>query len=123
MSAKTPAQLSDAAAESIRALNHVTLQQPNNGWVYPGDAYTTVANLSLLAGYLPQAIGQIESFIGALEDGENLRSDLGEEDLPGRLVGFHMTMADAINQAHNLRSALNKAHQLLGPLAYKEPSA
>jgi hypothetical protein len=120
VTAQTPAKLSDTAAEAIRALNHATLNRPNLDWQYPGDAYTTVANLSLLAGYLPQAISQIESLIGALEDGGNLSSDLGPEDLPGRLIGFHRAMADAINQAHNLRSALNTAHQALGPIAYKE---
>lgn len=120
MTAKTPAELSDSAAEAVRALNHATLQQSTNGWQYPGDAYSTVANLSALAGYLPQAIGQLESLMGSLEDGGRLRSDKGPEDLPGRLVEFHRAVADAISQAHGLRRALDQAHQALGSIAYED---
>lgn len=120
MSAKTPAQLSDNAAESVRGLNHATLQRSTNGWEYPGDAYSTVANLSALAGYLPQALSQLESLIGTLEDEQHLRSDKGPEDLPGRLVDFHGAIADAIGQAHSLRRALDRAHQALGPIAYQD---
>lgn len=120
MTDQTPSQISDNAAESIRQLNHATLQQSSNGWQYPGDAYSVAGNLSYLAGGLPQAIGQLESLIGALEDGGSLRSDKGPEDLPGRLVDFHGAIADAIGQAHALRRALDRAHQALGPIAYDD---
>ena len=120
MTAKNPAELSDIAAEAVRSLNHATLQRPNLGWEYPGDAYSTVANLSALAGYLPQAIGQLEGLIGGLEDEQRLRSDKGAEDLPGRLVEFHGAVADAIRQADGLRRALNRLHQALGSVAYRE---
>jgi hypothetical protein len=119
VSDKTPAQLADASAEAVRALNHATLSK-RDGWQYPGDAYSTVANLSALAGYLPQAIGQLESLVGSLEDGGNLRSDKGPDDLPGRLVDFHGAIADAIGQAHALQRALDRAHQALGPIAYQD---
>lgn len=120
VTAKTPAELSDSAAQAVRSLNHATLSRSNLGWEYPGDAYTTVANLSVLVGGLPQAIGQLESLIGSLEDGGHLRSDKGPEDLPGRLVDFHGAIADAIGQADSLRRALDRAHQALGPIAYQE---
>ncbi|CAK7288636.1 hypothetical protein [Streptomyces misionensis] len=120
MTAKTPAELSDSAAESVRSLNHATLQQSSNGWQYPGDAYSVVGNLAHMAGMLPQAIGQLESLIGSLEDGGNLRSDQGPEDLPGRLIEFHGAIADAIGQAHALQRALDRAHQALGAIAYEE---
>lgn len=120
MTAKTPAQLSDDSAEAVRALNHATLQQSSNGWQYPGDAYSTVANLAHMTSMLPQALGQLESLIGALEDGGNLRSDKGPEDLPNRLVDFHGAIADAIGQAHALHRALDRAHQALGPIAYQD---
>ena len=115
----TPANNADAAAEAVRAINHLTMSQ-HDGWQYPGDAYSTVGNLAHMAGMLPQAIGQLESLIGALEDGGNLRSDKGPEDLPGRLVDFHGAIADAIAQAHSLHRALDRAHQALGPIAYQE---
>ena len=116
---QTPAQLSDAAYEAVRALNHATLST-RDGWRYPGDAYSTVANLSSLAGGLPQALGQLESLIGALEDGDHLGSDKGADDLPSRLVDFHGAVGDAIAQAHALYRALDRAHQALGPIAYKD---
>ncbi|MFB7359696.1 hypothetical protein [Streptomyces gardneri] len=116
----TPADLSDRAAEAIRSLNHATLSHPNLGWVYPGDAYSTVANLYALARMLPQAISQIDSFIAGLNEDEHLRSDKGEADLPGRLVGLHLALADAAGQATALGRALDNAHQLLGPVAYKD---
>jgi hypothetical protein len=118
MTEKTPAQLSDDAYESIRALNHATLSE-RDGWQYPGDAYSTVANLAAAAGGLPQALGQLESLIGELESSGRLRSDKGPEDLPGRLIDFHGAMADAIRQAHALYKALDRAHQALGPIAYQ----
>lgn len=117
MAEKTPAQLSDAAYEAIRQLNHATLSE-RDGWQYPGDAYSTIANLSAAAGGLPQALGQLESLIGQMESDGHLRSDKGPEDLPGRLIDFHGAMADAIRHAHALYKALDRAHQALGPIAY-----
>ncbi|MBE4790261.1 hypothetical protein [Streptomyces caniscabiei] len=122
MAEKTPAQLSDDAYEAVRALNHATLSE-RDGWQYPGHAYSTVANLSALAGGLPQALGQLESLIGRLEDADRLKSDKGPEDLPSRLIDFHGAMGDAIRQAHALYKALDRAHQALGPLAYADHSS
>lgn len=117
---QAPARLADAAAEAVRSLNHATLSRRAAGWEYPGDAYSTVASLSAMAAMLPQALGQIEGFIGALGDADRLRSDKGPEDLPGRLTEFHDAMGAASRQARALYVALNQAHQLLGPVAYKE---
>ncbi|MDX2986530.1 hypothetical protein [Streptomyces caniscabiei] len=119
MTEKTPAQLSDDAYEAVRALNHATLSE-RDGWQYPGDAYSTVANLSALAGGLPQALGQIEGLIGGLESDDHLKSDKGPEDLPSRLIDFHGAMGDATRQAHALYKALDRAHRALGPIAYQD---
>jgi len=116
---RTPAVIADAAAEEIRALNHITRSR-GDGWQYPGDVYSTVGNLSVMAERLPQALGQLESLISRLEDAGQLASDSGPEDLPGRLVRFHGAMADAVSLAHGLQRALDQAHQALGPIAYKE---
>lgn len=117
---QTPAQLADAAAEAVRALNHATLSRKAAGWEYPGDAYSAVAGLSALAMMLPQALGQLEGFVGALGDADRLQSDKGPGDLPGRLTEFHDVMGEASRQARALYVALNQAHQLLGPVAYRE---
>ena len=43
MTAKTPAQLADDAAEAIRGLIHATMST-RPGWEYPADAYSVVGN-------------------------------------------------------------------------------
>lgn len=116
---RTPTQLADDAAEAIRALNHATLSA-RDGWTYPGDAYSTVANLADMARKLPQAPGQLEGFVGAMEDAGRLQSDTGPDDLPGRLLDFHRAMAGAITQSRALGQALDRAHQALGPVGYRE---
>ena len=68
----------------------------------------------------PAHLEWLEGLIGGLEDEQRLRSDKGAEDLPGRLVEFHGAVADAIRQADGLRRALNRVHQALGSVAYRE---
>lgn len=119
---KTPAQLSEDAFTAVRSLNHVTFSA-RDGWQYLDDAYSTVANLSALAGGLPQALGQLESLIGGLESAGHLKSDKGPEDLPHRLIDFHGAMGEAIRQAHAVHKALARAHQALGSLAYDDSGA
>jgi hypothetical protein len=60
----TPAGLADAAAEAIRALNHATLPGAG-GLSYPGDVYSVLIALSVLAARLPQALAQAETFLVA----------------------------------------------------------
>lgn len=116
---RTPAQLSDDAAEAVRALNHATMSA-RDGWTYPGDAYSTVANLAALARMLPQTLAQMVRFVDALEETGRLTSDHGPSDLPGRLETFHGALRNAENHAQILGRALDMAHQSLGPVAYKE---
>ncbi|CAM5244574.1 hypothetical protein SANTM175S_09779 [Streptomyces antimycoticus] len=71
----TVVELSDAAAEAIRQLNHATGKP--DGLEYPGDAYSTVANLKTLVQRLPQALEQIEAFITGLHTDGHLTSDRG----------------------------------------------
>lgn len=117
---RTPAQLADDAAEAVRALSHATLTRPNPGWEFPDEAYSTLGNLELLAVRLPQALGQVESLIGALEDASTLRSDHGPDDLAQRLVDFHGAVGSAIQHAMSLRAALGSAHQALGAVGSTE---
>ncbi|MGY5627489.1 hypothetical protein ACW7N6_38620 [Streptomyces sp. UC1A3] len=110
----TPAQLADDAAEALRVLNHATLTQSAAGWEYPGDAYSTVGNLTILADRLTQALGQVESFVGAHEDAGRLRSDHEPDDLLAqRLLAFHGAMSEAIGLTRVLEQSLSRAHQAL----------
>lgn len=117
MPQQTPAQHADAAAEHIRALNHAT-QSPQADWEYPGDAYSVVANLSQLAMRLPQAVQQIRQHIETLNAEGHLRSDKDtlDTDVAATLGGLD----DAQAAAEQLYAALDRAHQGLGPIAYKE---
>jgi hypothetical protein len=58
------AGLADQAAELVRALNHATLPGAG-GLTYSGDVYSLLAGLSVLAGRLPQALAQAETFLVA----------------------------------------------------------
>ncbi|MFC5719880.1 hypothetical protein ACFP1Z_06765 [Streptomyces gamaensis] len=115
----TAAELSDAAAEAIRALNHAT-RQTGHGLEYPGDAYTTVAHLSTLAMRLPQALDQIRDFIDRLHSKGHLRSDNGPDDLTQRLDDLRAGITAASRCADALHACLNQAHIALGPIGYVE---
>ncbi|MEV0693036.1 hypothetical protein [Streptomyces sp. NPDC050388] len=118
MTDKTPAQLADEAAEAIRAINHLTQGSPRDDWRYPGDVYSLVANLSQMAMMLPQALEQASRFITDLNEGGHLRSDKDqlEHDLGEVLYGLD----DARNAAQRLYGSLNRAHNGLGPIGYKD---
>lgn len=118
---KTPAQHADDAAEAVRSLNHATLRRPVPGWEWPDEAYSTIGNLEILAVRLPQALGQVESLIGALEDAGRLRGDGGPDDLAQRLVDFHGAVGSAIQHAMSLRAALGLAHRALGDVGATDP--
>jgi hypothetical protein len=113
----TPANNADAAAEAIRAINHLTLS-PRDGWQYPGDAYSTVGNLTQMAMMLPQALEQIERLIVDLNEAGHLRSDKDqlEHDLDETVRGLE----EAQIAANKLYGALNRAHSGLSPIAYKD---
>ncbi|MGV9226438.1 hypothetical protein ACWDPF_27640 [Streptomyces albogriseolus] len=113
---RSPADISNDAAEAIRQLNHRTRTE-HDDWQYPGDAYSTVANLAYLAGGLPQALAQIRALMQRLESSGNLRSDKDTvgTDLSETFAGLD----DARAAAEQLYAALNRAHAGLGSLAYE----
>ena len=114
---RTPAQLADEAADAIRALNHATLSA-RDGWQYLGDAYSTVAGLARTVGMIPQALDQIGALIEQLDIGGKLRSD--KDTLGTDLDNTYGGLADANDAAKKLYEALDRAHQALGSVAYKE---
>lgn len=117
MTAKTPAQLADEAAEAVRAINHLTRSRGDD-WQYPGDVYSLVGNLAQMAMMLPQALEQASRLIADLNEGGHLRSDKDqlEHDLGETFYGLD----DARNAAQKLYGSLNRAHSGLSPIAYKD---
>lgn len=109
---RTPAEISDEAAQAVRQLNHRTRAE-NEAWQHPGDAYSVVSNLVYLAGGLPQALAQIRALIGRLEAQGNLRGEGAD------LHETHAGLDDARAAAEQLYTALNRAHAGLSSLAYQ----
>lgn len=113
----TPANNADAAAEAVRAINHLTRSQ-HDGWQYPGDVYSLVGNLAQMAMMLPQALEQASRLIADLNEAGHLRSDKDtlEHDLGETFYGLD----DARNAAQKLYGSLNRAHSGLSPIAYRD---
>lgn len=105
---RTPAQAASAAAEEIRALNHIMY----NGFKEPADAYATVGALSRLVSMLPQAVKMIGNAVGALETRGGLRSDT--DTLPDDLAGTYDALRLAVAESNALYRQLDFAHQALG---------
>lgn len=118
MTDKTPAQLADAAGDAIRALNHATLGSPRPDWEHPGDAYSVVGNLAYMASMLPQALDQTARLVKRLEEEGHLKSD--RDTLAADLEAAYAGLTIAAGAAETLRGALQRAHNGLGPVAYKD---
>ncbi|QKV92304.1 hypothetical protein HUT19_11545 [Streptomyces sp. NA02950] len=112
----TAAELSDAAAEAIRQLNHLT-RPAGNGLEYPGDAYSTVSNLKTLVQRLPQTFEQIFAFLADLHEGGNLRSDRGP-NADDDVAAVKAALDWAADDARNLAETLDSAHSALSPISY-----
>lgn len=114
----TAADLADAAAELVRAINHAT--RPGTSGVRDvGDVYDTTAALALLAARLPQALTQLAAHVAA-------------DAAPGRLTAVDETgrdtdpadavraatgrLQDAAHAARVLASLLDDAQQALAVL-------
>lgn len=117
MTAKTPAQLTDQAAETVRQLNHAT-RSPGDDWQYPGDAYSVTGNLAHMTGMLPQAIAQTRSLIARLDAEGRLRSD--KDTLDADLAAAYAGLEVAAAAAQTLYQALSRAQNGLSPIAYRD---
>ncbi|MFH8737842.1 hypothetical protein [Streptomyces sp. NPDC017964] len=109
------AALADQAAETIRSLNYATLPDAG-GLAFPGDAYSTVGNLSTLAMRLPQALHQVRAFIDRQHENGELYSDQGPDDLTARIASLRDATDDAARAADALDAALEQAHVALSPI-------
>lgn len=111
----TVPELADTAAEAIRSVNHST-----KNIEYPGDVYSTVANLKILAQRLPQTFEQLGGRLTQLGHDGHLRIEPGRGDLADAQEETYAALRDAIDAAHALDAALNRAHSALGPIGYQD---
>jgi hypothetical protein len=118
MSARTDAPLAvvaaEAAAESVRAINHALY----TGLDTPGDAYTLVGHLAHLASMLPQALDMTRKAVDKLERDSDLRSD--RDALAEDLAIAYDGLARAAATAQALYDAINRAHAGLGHIGTQD---
>lgn len=108
------AQSADAAAESIRSLNHALYA----GFDTPGDACTVVGNLARMVSMLPQALTMTRSAVQKLADADHLRSDRGT--LPDDLISTYDGLWHAASVAQDLHQVLGATHTALSHLGLQD---
>jgi hypothetical protein len=72
---RTPSEISSAAAEEIRALNHRTGNP--KAFTEPADVANTASHLATLLERLPQALQQMDAGLTQLEQTTGIRMDTG----------------------------------------------
>jgi hypothetical protein len=107
----------EAAAESVRAINHDLY----NGLAFPGDAYSLVGNLVHLVSMLPQALTMTRQAVERLERDADLYSDRGTlaDDLARTYDGLTQGAADA----QTLYETLARAHAALSHIGLQDGAA
>jgi hypothetical protein len=119
----TACEHAEAAAEAIRAINHVTLD--NAALPYPSDAYRLIGALITLTERLPQALQQTARRINRWQDAGELGIDPGtayagdpDRAAVDAVAGLH---AGAI-AAGQLRDALSQARRAISYAHYTDPA-
>ena len=114
----------DAAAEAIRAINHLTLW---GGLAYPAEAYQLLGDLATLAYRLPQALAQLARQLDDWHTAGRVRIDPGTEfaDNPGLAIATATSYLrdDAVPTAERLAAALNQAQQSIAYASYTDETA
>lgn len=116
----SPGALAGLAADLIRSLNHATF----GGFgrlVYPSDAYDVISNLKRLADGLPQAIAQLNVFLGnQLADGRVIVD--GGDDPHGdkAAAALALTLGAASAHAYMLGEDLAAAQNVASKLGAAE---
>ena len=106
-------ELAGQAGEAIRALNHRT--RGSGAFSGPAELCRLVAELAVLAGGLPQLLGQLDRWLHIEHDAGRVRSD--DHADPGPAVrGAAADLAGAGATAHDLAHVLAVAQQRLSHL-------
>jgi hypothetical protein len=102
----------EAAAEAVRAINHITGWPAGHGLSYPSDAYAVVERLAALAAMLPQACMQIDRTLARWHAAEQIGIDRGTKwagDPAGAVLAARAGLACAGVAAQQLYAALHEA--------------
>lgn len=116
---RPPAEMANAAAESIRELNHRTLDP--KAFTQPGDVSDIANAIALLVQRLPQAIQQLEAGLAALHERGAIRLDDIPEGHASR-KDVQDRVFEALFGLRESRDDLRRAHEYLtratGPLSH-----
>jgi hypothetical protein len=116
---KTAIEHPNAAAEAIRAINHLTML--HTGLPYPTHAYQVISELVTLAGRLPQAFRQIAARVQCWEEAGELGID-DSEDPAGETASIRRYLTkDAPLAAGALHDALAVVDEALARAYYAGP--
>ena len=119
-----PRDHAEAAAEAIRALNHATLRHGDaDGYVWPADVDAVLAELHLLAGYLPQAFTQAAHWLAAQDDLGRVRHDTPGAEVATAVAWVLDGLADATVHARDLAMSLADTRRASSHLAGVDPDA
>jgi hypothetical protein len=110
--------LAGRAAEAVRELNHLT--RDPGVFTGPAELYRLVGELAVLAGRVPQLLGQLDRWLREEHDAGRVRVDTGTD--PGPIVAAAgADLADARDAAHELAHVLDAAQQHLAHLGATGP--
>lgn len=111
-------ELAERAAEAVRELNHRT--RDPRVFAGPAELYRLVGDLAVLAGGLPQLLGQLDRWLRAEHDAGRVRADTGAE--AGPVVAAAVAgLADAGDAARELAHSLDALQQHLAHLGAADP--
>jgi hypothetical protein len=119
---KTACEHAEAAAEAIRAINHVTFH--DRALPYPSDAYRLLGELITLAERLPQALQQTAQRVTRWQDAGELGIDAGSAyagDPARATVEAVAGLLAATIAAGQLRDALGQARRAITYVHYTGP--
>ncbi|MFE6126762.1 hypothetical protein ACFQ6Q_00595 [Streptomyces sp. NPDC056437] len=103
---RSPYTIAEAAAEEIRALNHVTLgKKPFN---QPADVYSVTDSLVTLIDRMPQVLKQLGQSVQTLQDAQAIRMDDGSDPVL-RVAEALGGLADAQRGLLTVSEALRRA--------------
>lgn len=109
--------LADLASQAVRTLNYATQKQ--QGMIYPGDAYSLLGELGLMAGRFPQLFEQIGDFLEREEAASHLYVRNGSSAQAVAKAGVHLR--EAMQAAQSMHIALKAAQSAINALDYDGP--
>jgi hypothetical protein len=121
---QTACEHAEAAAEAIRAVNHVTFH--DTALPYPSDAYRLLGELITLTERLPQALQQTAQRITRWQEADELGMDPGTTYAgdPARAAADTVAgLLTATTAAEQLRDALNHARRAITYAHFNDPTS